>query len=63
MASSQIGKISEFIPSREDWAQYVKRLEHFFLANDIKLADKKQAVLLTVIDPTTYQRLQNLVSC
>ena len=62
MASSEIGKISEFIPSREDWTQYVKRLKHFFLANDIKSADKKLAVLLTVIGPTPYQRLRNLLS-
>ena len=62
MASSQIGKIGEFIPSREDWTQYVERLEHFFLANDIKAADKKRAVLLTVIGPTAYRRLRNLLS-
>ena len=62
MASSQIGKIGEFIPSREDWTQYVERLEHFFLANDIKSADKKRAVLLTVIGPTAYRRLRNLLS-
>ena len=62
MASSQIRKIGEFIPSREDWTQYVERLEHFFLANDINAADKKLAVLLTVIGPTVYQRLQNLLS-
>ena len=62
MASSQIGKIGEFIPSREDWTQHVEWLEHFFLANDIKSADKKRAVLLTVIGPTAYQRLWNLLS-
>ena len=62
MASSQIGKISKFILSKEDWTQYVKRLEHFFPANDIKSADKKRAVLLTVIGPTAYQRLWNLLS-
>ena len=62
MASSQIGKISEFIPSREDWTQYVECLEHFFLTNDIKAADKKQAVLLTEIGPTAYLRLRNVLS-
>ena len=62
MASSQIGKIGEFTPSREDWTQYVEHLEHFFLANDIKSADKKRAVLLTAIHPAAYRRLRNLLS-
>ena len=62
MASSYIGKIGEFIPSRKDWTQYVERLERFFLENDIKSADKKRAVLLTVIGPTAYRRLWNLLS-
>ena len=51
MPSSQIGNIGEFIPSMEDWTQYV-----------CKSADKKQAILLTMIGLTAYQRLQNLLS-
>ena len=62
MASSQTRKIGEFILSREDWIQYMECLEHFFLANDIKAAGKKQAVLLTVIGPTAYRRLRNLLA-
>ena len=62
MATSQIGKISEFVPSKEDWTQYVERLEHFFVANGIESAEKKRAVLLTVIGPTAYRRLRNLLS-
>ena len=52
MASPQIGKISEFVPSKEDWTQYIERLEHFFVANEIDSAEKKRAVLLTVIGAT-----------
>ncbi len=62
MATSQIGKIGEFVLSKEDWTQYIERLEHFFVANGIESAEKKRAVLLTVIGPTAYCRLQNLLS-
>ena len=34
-----IGKIEEFDGAREDWQQYIERLEHFFVANGI--AEKK----------------------
>lgn len=54
MASPQIGKICEFVPPKEDWTQYIECLDHFFVANDVDAADKKCAVLLTVISPTAY---------
>ena len=34
MATSQFGKLTEFVPEQEDWTQYIERLEQFFLAND-----------------------------
>ena len=37
MASSQIGKIGKFIPSRKDWTQYVEHLEHLFLESKLTL--------------------------
>ena len=52
MASPQIEKIGEFVPSKEDWTQYIERLNNFFVTNDIDAADNKHAVLLTVIGPT-----------
>ena len=39
-----------------------KRLEHFFAANGIDDADKKRAVLLTVVGAATYKTLRNIVS-
>ena len=57
-----LGKIEEFNKSREDWPQYVERLSYFFLANDIKDAEKQRAVLLAAIGPATYKTLRSLIS-
>ena len=62
MATATIGRIQEFDSSKEEWPQYVERLGHFFTANGITTADKKKAVLLTVIGPTTYQLLRSLMA-
>ena len=47
--------------TRDDWLQYVERLEHFFSANGVDDADKKRSVLLTVIGAATYKTLR--ISC
>ena len=47
---------------KDDWQQYVERLEHFFVANGIDGLEKKRAVLLSVISSSTYKTLQNLLS-
>ena len=57
-----IGKIEEFREGKEEWLQYIERLEHYFVANDVTTAAKKQAVLLTVIGPDAYKLLRNLVA-
>ena len=62
MAIATIGRIQEFDSSKEEWPQYVERLGHFFTANGITTADRKKAVLLTVIGPTTYQLLRSLIA-
>lgn len=41
-------------------ANYVERLEQFFAANEVK-DEKKVAVFLSIIGPTTYGVLKNLV--
>ena len=56
------GKVDEFDATKEEWTQYVERLEHFFVANDIADAGKKRAVLLSVVGASTYALLWNLVS-
>ena len=37
-----IGKLEEFNQDTEVWTQYVERLEHFFVANDIEEEKKKK---------------------
>ena len=57
-----LGKVEEFDGSQEEWTQYVERVNHFFDANDIADAGKKRAVLLSIIGPSMYALLRNLVS-
>ena len=44
-----LGRVKEFDGNKDDWQQYVERLEHFFQANDVDGAEKKRAVFLSVI--------------
>ena len=44
MAVATLGRVEEFDGAREDWQQYVERLEHFFVANSITTPEKKRAV-------------------
>lgn len=56
-----LGKIGEYDASTEDWLSYVKRLEHFFLANKVEAAQKKDAFLVR-IGKETFGLLQALVA-
>ena len=42
------GSIGEFDRSQEDWVSYCEQLEQYFVANDVKNADKQRAILLSV---------------
>ena len=55
------GHVGEFDDSKEEWIQYVERLDHFYEANGITENDKKRAILLTTIGPVTYKTLRNVV--
>ena len=57
-----LGKVDEFDANKEEWSQYEERLSHFFLANGIDDAEKKRAVLLSVIGPVMYKVLRNLLA-
>lgn len=57
---AHIGKIGEFNENTESFANYVERLEQFFVAHEVK-DEKKVAVFLSIIDPTTYGVLKKLV--
>ena len=57
-----MGKINEYDGSKEEWPQYVERLNHFFVANGITDAGKKKSVILSGIGPATYALARNLVA-
>ena len=56
------GTIGKFDSCTEDWASYTEQLTEYFTANDIKSADKKQAILLSGVGLSTYQVIWNLVA-
>ena len=52
--SSLLGRVDEFDGTKEDWQQYVERVDHFFDANGITDPVKKKSAFLAVIGPTTH---------
>ena len=42
MGSTLIGTVKEFEDDNDDWVEYMERVEHFFLANDIDDDNKKK---------------------
>ena len=53
LVAAPFSKVEEFDSSCEHWTQYVERLGHFFDVNDIKGADKKQAIFLSMVGLST----------
>ena len=56
------GTVAEYSPTQETWAEYVERLELYFVANDIESNAKKRAILLNVCGSTTYKLFCNLAA-
>ena len=56
------GFTGEFDRSQEDWVSYCEQLEQYFVANDVKNADKQRAILLSVFGVSTYRLIRNLVA-
>jgi len=56
------GTAGAFDPSVEEWSEYAERLVHYFVANDIEGAEKKRAILLNAVGPSTYRLLKSLAS-
>ena len=56
------GKIDEFHCDKEEWEDYVDRLESYFLANDITTEAKKAAILLSCVGAKTYKLIKDLLS-
>ena len=62
LMTATFGKVEEFDSKKEEWSQYVERLQHFFVANDIVDAEKKRAVFLSLVGPATYKLLGDLLA-
>ena len=56
------GAIVPFNPDLDDWSEYVKRLGHYFSANDIVSSDKQRAILFSAVGASTYRLIRTLVS-
>ena len=57
------GRLNEFGLERgEDWSQYIERMEHYFVANDINDAEKKKAILLSACGGATYKLMCDLLA-
>ena len=56
----QIGKITEFSEGKENFVNYVERLEQYFEANEIP-NEKRVAVFLSAVGANAYGILRNLV--
>lgn len=53
---------SEFVEEDGDWVEYMERLEHFFLANDITDEGKQWSILLSVCRAKKYKLIRNIAT-
>jgi len=56
------GRINEFDEQTEDWGQYIERLGHYFVANEIDDNGKKRAIFLSVCGSKIYKLMCDLLS-
>ena len=56
------GTLGSFNSASEDWDSYTERIGQYFLANDVKDADKKRAILLSTYGPSTYRTIKNVLA-
>ena len=54
------GTVAVFDGTQEKWIDYAERLDSYFVANDIRDAAKKRAILLNAVGPSTYRLLKTL---
>lgn len=57
---SLYGHISEFDPESDDWAQYIERLEHFFVANEVTDTNKMKSILISCCGSKSYKLMRSL---
>lgn len=57
------GKLEEFDTANgDDWVQYIERMEHYFLANEITDASKQRSILISSMGQKAYKILRNLIA-
>ena len=54
------GIVSPYDGNQEEWVEYAKRLENYFIANDINDVAKRRAILLNGVGASTYQLIKTL---
>ena len=55
------GKLEEFNTANgDDWVQYIKCMEHYFLANEITDASKQCSILISSMGQKAYKILRNM---
>ena len=54
--------IGEFNANRETWTAYTERGGEYFLANNVKSAEKQRVILLSVCGASMYQLVRDLVA-
>ena len=59
---ASLGAIGMFRSNLEDWQSYVKRLQQFFVTNDIRGEEEQHAILLSTVGATTYQLIRNILA-
>ena len=56
------GKLDQFHTGQGDWESYEECLQQYFVANDVKDAEKQRAILLSMCGQSTYKMIRNLVA-
>ena len=62
MATALFGHIGEFDSESDDWTQYIERLEHYFIANEVNDANKQKSILISVCGPKAYKLMRSLTT-
>ena len=60
--NSIIGHLLEFKIDKDDWNNYIERMEFFFLANSIDDDNKKKVVLLSSCGSNTFKLFKSLTA-
>jgi len=56
------GRLEHFHGRQEDWDSYEEYLQQYFMANNIKEAEKQRTILLSACGQNTYEVIHDLVA-